>query len=62
MAAGMIKKSKKGFMVRFDYAGVKYTDADISRAKGEISEFVKDLYNSLDEKSREMIFGKINSS
>lgn len=57
MLSGLLKKSKKGFLVRFDYSDIKYSQTDILRAKEKILGFVTDLYGSLDENSRLMVFG-----
>ena len=56
--SGLLKKSKRGFLVRFDYQdALKYTPEGIARAQGVIVEFIKDLFNALDAKSRGMVFG-----
>jgi len=56
--SGLLKKSKRGFLVRFDYQdALKYTPEGIAKAQEAISGFIKDLYKALDTKPRKMIFG-----
>ena len=57
LLSGLFKRAKRGVLVRVDYFDVNYTEENIQEAKNVISTFIKDLYNTLDEKSRKIIFG-----
>ena len=60
MLAGLLKRSKKGFLVRVDYfEGLKYTDEHIQEAREVVAGFIKELYNAIDEDSRIMLFGSL---
>lgn len=59
MLAGLLKRSKSGFLVRFDYFyDLKYNENDLSRAKEIISGFIQELYATLDPPTRLKLFGK----
>ncbi|MCK4947508.1 MAG: EpsI family protein [Candidatus Aureabacteria bacterium] len=48
MLSGLLKKSKRGFLVRVDYSeDVEYTEKCIENARKVIANFIKDLYNTL---------------
>ncbi len=58
MVSGLLKQSKRGFLVRFDYFDFdKYTPENLEMASQRINEFVRDLYDGVDEKTRKLIFG-----
>ena len=58
MLSGLLKRAKKGFLLRFDYfEGVEYTDKHIQKARKVISSFIKELYNASNEETRKMLFG-----
>jgi len=58
LLAGLLKRAKRGFLIRVDYyEGIEYTDEHIQKARKAIADFVRELYNALDEESREMLFG-----
>ncbi|MBI4651054.1 exosortase-associated EpsI family protein [Candidatus Desantisbacteria bacterium] len=58
MLAGLLKKSNRGFLIRFDYYdGLEYKEENIKKAKEVISFFIKDLYNTLDDEKRKALFG-----
>ena len=58
MLAGLLKRAKRGFLIRVDYyEGIEYADEHIQKARKAIADFVRELYNALDEESREMLFG-----
>lgn len=58
MVSGLLKQSKRGFLVRFDYSDdMRYSPENIARGEGVIAGFIKDLYNAIDESKRAMVFG-----
>lgn len=58
LLSGLLKRAKRGFLIRLDYfEGIEYTDEHIQKARKAITDFIKELYNALDEESREMLFG-----
>lgn len=59
MLAGLLRRSKSGFLVRLDFLdNFTYDPKDISRAKETISSFVQDLYATLDTPTRLKVFGQ----
>ena len=56
--SGILNNSKKGVLVRIDYIdGLKYHAKNIAQGEKIIQNFIKDLYESLDSKQRQIIFG-----
>lgn len=61
--SGLLKQSKQGFLVRFDYSDdLKYSPGSIAKGKSIITGFIKELYIALDENKRAMVFGAKYSS
>jgi len=59
MLSGLLKQSKTGFLVRVDYTeGAEYSDEGLNKGKALISQFVQDLYDEVDLKDRDMLFGE----
>ena len=63
MLAGILGRSKKGFLVRVDYSGaVEYSEGKIQKGRKAITRFIKDFYRSLRPEERTMFFGtRINT-
>lgn len=59
MLSGLLKRAKQGFLLRVDcFEGVNYDDESTDRAKALIREFVRDLYDELDDDKRSLLFGR----
>lgn len=59
MLAGLLRRSKSGFLIRFDYSdALAYDSAGLERAYGVVSGFVSDLYGQLGQEERELFFGR----
>jgi len=59
MMAGLIRKPKRGFLIRFDYYdNLVYQKEHLEFGQDVIVEFIKDLYAQLDNEKRNMMFGQ----
>lgn len=59
MLSGLLRQSKKGFLLRVDFYDLfEYSEEGIQKARETITDFIKDLYEVLGEKEREMLFGR----